>query len=88
MSPIVPEPLIGPALAMAPKKLRDRAPGKAKRFRALAVRYAILADYVLGEKVEAIAHAHGVTGRMVNYYAAAEGLQRAQGRPRQSGAVA
>ncbi len=83
-----PAPQIGPAIAKAPKRQRDRAPGKAKRFRALAVRYAILADYVLGEKVEAIAHAHGVTGRMVNYYAAAEGLQRAHGRPRQSGAAA
>lgn len=54
----------------------------------MALRYAILADYVLGEKVEAIAHAHGVTGRMVNYYAAAEGIQRAQGRPRQAAGAA
>lgn len=75
-------------MAAAPKKVRDRAPGKAKRFRAMALRYAILADYVLGEKVEAIAHAHGVTGRMVNYYAAAEGIQRAQGRPRNAGGAA
>lgn len=80
--------LTGPALAAAPKKVRDRAPGKAKRFRAMALRYAILADYVLGEKVEAIAHAHGVTGRMVNYYAAAEGIQRAQGRPRNAAGAA
>lgn len=86
--PAAPTLNLGPALAAAPKKARDRAPGTAKRFRALSQRYAILADYVMGEKVEAIAHAHGVTGRMVNYYAAAEGLQRAHGRPRKAGGLA
>lgn len=73
-------------LANAPKKMRDRAPGKANRYRAIARRYAILADYVLGEKVEAIAATHGVTGRTVNYYVAAEGLQRPHGRPPLQGA--
>lgn len=72
---------LGPEFAKAPKKVRDRAPGKAKRLRALARRYAIVSDFVLGGKVEAIACAHGVTSRMVNYHVAAAGLQRPHGRP-------
>ncbi|MGV3511859.1 MAG: hypothetical protein ACO1OX_07620 [Novosphingobium sp.] len=79
---------LGPELANAPKKVRDRALGKANRLRALARRYAILSDFVLGGKVEAIASAHGVTARTVNHHIAAAGLQRCHGRPRKTGGAA
>lgn len=75
-------------LLHAPKKMRDRAPGKANRYRAIARRYSILADYLVGEKVEVIAALHGVTRRMVHHYVAAEGIQRPQGRPQGQGAGA
>lgn len=75
-------------LLSAPKKLRDRALGKANRYRAISRRYAILADYLVGEKVEVIAALHGVTRRMVHHYVAAEGIQRPQGRPQGQGARA
>lgn len=80
---------IGPNLATAPKRVRDRAPGRAARYRALAVRYAILADYVLGEKVEAIAARHSVSHRMVSYIAAQHVIEhplprRPRGRPKGS----
>lgn len=74
-------------IATESKKARDRAAGRAGRLQSLSRRYAILAAYLRGEKVEAIASAHGVTTRLISHYAALEGIQRRQGRPRKAPAM-
>ena len=66
---------------------RPRAEIYASRARRLASqsrRYAILAAYARDEKVEYIAAMHGVTTRLVQYYAAQAGIVRPRGRPRKA----
>lgn len=60
----------------------NRQEGRARRYSTLSRRYAILAAYARGEKVEYIAAMHNVTARLVALYAAQEGISRPQGRPR------
>ena len=67
-----------------PRLRPERIAGRAKRYEALSRRYAILAAYIRGEKVEAIASQHGVSADLVTHFAALEGISRPQGRPRKA----
>lgn len=68
----------------SPRLRPGRMEGRARRYSALSRRYAMLAAYALGEKVEAIAHEHGCTPDLVTHYAALEGISRPRGRQKKA----
>lgn len=67
-----------------PRLRPERMAGRARRYSALSRRYAMMAAYVLGEKVEAIAAEYGVTSELVRHYAAMEGISRPRGRQKKA----
>lgn len=84
------EEFASPSLMRLPRAERRKQYKIARNFARLSRHYAVLADYVLGMKIEEIAVRHGITARMVSYIASGKGVkhplppQRPVGRPRKA----